>query len=87
MAWMIRYDRLDDDQKDFVDNEINKRGNVWIKGFAGSGKSVMLIHALRKKMDSNPNAKVYCDFYQVHYSDIYNQHLQLYILKMLQLKN
>ncbi|WP_029035870.1 3'-5' exonuclease [Salinimicrobium xinjiangense] len=58
MAWMIKYDKLDDDQKDFVDNEINTRGNIWIKGFAGSGKSVMLIHALRKKMNSNPEAKV-----------------------------
>jgi hypothetical protein len=58
MTWMIKYDKLDDDQKDFVDNEINKKGNIWIKGFAGSGKSVMLIHALRKKLDSSPNANV-----------------------------
>src|SRR5690606_7273290 len=58
MAWMIKYDKLDDDQKDFVDTEINKAGNIWIQGFAGSGKSVMLIHALRKKMNSNPNANV-----------------------------
>lgn len=58
MAWMIRYDKLDDDQKDFVDNKINSKGNIWIKGFAGSGKSVMLIHALRKKMTSSPHAKV-----------------------------
>lgn len=55
---MVRYDKLDDDQKDFVDNEINKRGNIWIKGFAGSGKSVMLIHALRKKLNEDPNIKV-----------------------------
>ena len=55
---MVRYDKLDDDQKDFVDKEINKRGNIWIKGFAGSGKSVMLIHALRKKLIENPNANV-----------------------------
>lgn len=58
MAWMIKYDKLDDDQKDFVDKEINNTGNIWIQGFAGSGKSVMLIHALRKKMDKNPNAIV-----------------------------
>ena len=58
MAWMIKYDKLDDDQKDFVDKEINNRGNIWIKGFAGSGKSVMLIHALRKKLDSSPNSNV-----------------------------
>lgn len=55
MGWMVKYDKLDDDQKDFVDKEINKRGNVWIQGFAGSGKSVMLIHALRKKQNENPN--------------------------------
>jgi hypothetical protein len=58
MAWMIKYDKLDDDQKDFVDKEINNKGNIWIQGFAGSGKSVMLIHALRKKMDTNPAANV-----------------------------
>lgn len=58
MGWMIRYDKLDDDQKDFVDTEINNKGNIWIKGFAGSGKSVMLIHALRKKLENTPNLKV-----------------------------
>lgn len=58
MGWMVRYDKLDDDQKNFVDNEINNKGNIWIKGFAGSGKSVMLIHALRKKIKSNPDSKV-----------------------------
>lgn len=58
MGWMIRYDKLDDDQKDFVDTEINNKGNIWIKGFAGSGKSVMLIHALRKKLENTPSLKV-----------------------------
>jgi superfamily I DNA/RNA helicase len=58
MAWMIKYDKLDDDQKDFVDKEINKKGNIWIKGFAGSGKSVMLVHALRKKLEQEPNAEI-----------------------------
>ena len=58
MDWMVKYQKLDDDQKKFVDDEINKNGNIWIKGFAGSGKSVMLIHALRKKINNTPNAKV-----------------------------
>lgn len=58
MSWMVRYDKLDDNQKDFVDIEVNKEGNIWIKGFAGSGKSVMLIHAMRKKLESNPNSKI-----------------------------
>mgnify|MGYP000311811120 CR=1 FL=1 len=58
MEWMVDYAQLDDDQKDFVDSEINKDGNIWIKGFAGSGKSVMLIHALRKKLQESPKSKV-----------------------------
>jgi superfamily I DNA and RNA helicase len=55
MAWMIKYEQLDADQKDFVDNEINKQGNIWIKGFAGSGKSVLILHAVKQKLASNRN--------------------------------
>lgn len=55
---MVEYDKLDNDQKDFVDNEINKQGNIWVKGFAGSGKSVLILHAVRQKLASNPNLKV-----------------------------
>lgn len=58
MAWMIREDQLDPDQQDFIDNEINKNDNIWIKGFAGSGKSVLLVHALKKTLQKKPNAKV-----------------------------
>lgn len=71
MSWMIKYDKLDDDQKDFVDNEINKTGNIWIKGFAGSGKSVMLIHALRKKIEQKPNAKMCIVVYTLSLVDMF----------------
>lgn len=53
--WMVTYDQLDDDQKDFVDTEIDRQGNIWVQGFAGSGKSVMLVHALIKKLKENSN--------------------------------
>jgi superfamily I DNA and RNA helicase len=46
MAWMIREDQLDPDQREFVNVESKKSGNIWVKGFAGSGKSVLLIHSL-----------------------------------------
>ncbi|MFT4757276.1 MAG: hypothetical protein ACI91R_001929, partial [Vicingaceae bacterium] len=58
MAWMKSYDEMDDDQKYFVDNEIDNNGNIWIQGFAGSGKSILLIHALRKKLKDSPDAKM-----------------------------
>jgi superfamily I DNA/RNA helicase len=58
MSWMVRYDNLDEDQRDFVDNEINKEGNIWLQGFAGSGKSIMLIYALERKLKENSKTKV-----------------------------
>jgi superfamily I DNA/RNA helicase len=55
MPWFIPYNRLDIDQKDFVDDVINNK--LFISGFAGTGKSVVLIHKLIKIFDENPDAK------------------------------
>lgn len=56
MAWMIREDQLDPQQKDFVNNEARRDGNIWVKGFAGSGKSVLLVHSLKDILKREPNA-------------------------------
>jgi hypothetical protein len=58
MAWMIREDQLDPDQKDFINVESKKEGNIWVKGFAGSGKSVLLVHSLKNVLKKEPYAKV-----------------------------
>jgi superfamily I DNA/RNA helicase len=58
MAWMIREDQLDPDQREFINVESKKTGNIWVKGFAGSGKSVLLIHSLMSTLQKEPNAKV-----------------------------
>lgn len=55
---MVRYDQLDDDQKRFVDNDIKNEGNIWIQGYAGSGKSILLVHALRSLLKENPRLNV-----------------------------
>jgi superfamily I DNA/RNA helicase len=53
MAWIVPYNKLDEQQKDFIDNmDINRR-NIWIKGFPGSGKSVLLAHTIKKIKASN----------------------------------
>lgn len=50
--------KLDDQQRDFIENvDINQR-NVWIKGFPGSGKSVLLAYTMKKIKKKDPNAKV-----------------------------
>lgn len=58
MAWIIPYNKLDEQQKDFIDNVDIKQKNVWIKGFPGSGKSVLLAHTIRKIKNDSPTAKV-----------------------------
>lgn len=55
---MIREDQLDPEQREFINVESKKTGNIWLKGFAGSGKSVLLIHSLMSTLQKEPNAKV-----------------------------
>ncbi len=58
MAWLIPENMLDDQQREFVENvDINQR-NVWIKGFPGSGKSVLLAYTMKRIKRQTPNAKV-----------------------------
>lgn len=58
MSWIVPENRLDDQQRDFIENVDITRKNVWIKGFPGSGKSVLLAHTIRKIKSSNSTASV-----------------------------
>jgi superfamily I DNA and RNA helicase len=55
--WIVPYNKLDDQQKDFVDNVDFNQKNVWIKGFPGSGKSVLLAHTIAKIKRESPQCK------------------------------
>ncbi|WP_308558954.1 3'-5' exonuclease [uncultured Porphyromonas sp.] len=58
MAWLVPENKLDDQQRDFVENvDINQR-NVWIKGFPGSGKSVLLAYTMKRIKRKDPQASV-----------------------------
>jgi hypothetical protein len=59
MKWMITEDKLGPDQVEVID-EIGKINNkpIWIKGHAGSGKSVLLLHSLADYLVKKPNANV-----------------------------
>jgi AAA domain/UvrD-like helicase C-terminal domain len=47
MPWMPAYADLDEDQVSFVENSFpNTTSNFWLQGFAGSGKTVMMVHTL-----------------------------------------
>lgn len=58
MAWIIPENKLDAQQRDFLDNVDIDRKNVWIKGFAGSGKSILLAYTAKKILVRNSSSKV-----------------------------
>ncbi len=55
---MIPEERLGPDQREVIDNLSANWKNSWIKGHAGSGKSVLLIHLVREYLVRNPRASV-----------------------------
>lgn len=59
MKWMITEDKLGVDQVEVID-EIGKISNkpIWIKGHAGSGKSVLLLHSLADYLVKKPSANI-----------------------------
>lgn len=73
---MIREDQLDPDQREFVNVESKKSGNIWVKGFAGSGKSVLLIHSLKNIIQKEPNAKVVVVVYTHSLIDMFKTGMQ-----------
>lgn len=56
--WWIEEHRLDDEQKDFVYNKDINSKNYWIRGFPGSGKSVLLAYTIKKIRKDKPNADI-----------------------------
>ncbi|GJQ31275.1 MAG: hypothetical protein HBSAPP04_01140 [Ignavibacteriaceae bacterium] len=47
MNWLVPYDRLDNEQRGVLQSfQAQPKKNLWITGYAGSGKSVLLIHIL-----------------------------------------
>ena len=54
MAWIIEENKLDAQQRNFLDNVDINRKNVWIKGFAGSGKSILLAYTAIKASSVQP---------------------------------
>lgn len=58
MPWIIPENKLDTQQRSFLDTVDITRSNVWIKGFAGSGKSVLLVYVAKKILSRNPSSRI-----------------------------
>lgn len=58
-SWFVPTTRLDSEQLGIVsDYKTNSIRNLWISGYAGSGKSVILVHLLILEKEKNPNSDV-----------------------------
>ena len=59
MKWMVSINNLDAVQRRAIENIINNRDtNHWVKGFAGSGKTIVLTHVLERLASMRPTVKV-----------------------------
>ncbi|MDR1037533.1 MAG: UvrD-helicase domain-containing protein [Deltaproteobacteria bacterium] len=57
MSWWVDYSKLSDKQHNII-GEILRKPNTdyWIQGFAGTGKTLILLHVMEKIAELNPSA-------------------------------
>lgn len=53
-TWVVPETKLDPEQRLALKAIINSDENFWIQGFAGSGKSILLVHAMRNLVQREP---------------------------------
>ena len=59
MNWLVPHDRLDNEQRGILQSfQAQPKKSLWITGYAGSGKSVLLIHILITIKERFPSASV-----------------------------
>ena len=59
MKWMVEINDLDAVQARAIENILdNQDKNHWVKGFAGSGKTIVLTHVLKRLATAKPPVKV-----------------------------
>ena len=58
MKWLPGENDLVKEQTDFRNQVWTEKGNVYVSGFPGSGKSVCLLYAVKTIRDKEPNASI-----------------------------
>ena len=59
MKWMVGLDELDVVQRRTIDTIVSHlKSNHWVKGFAGSGKTIVLTHVLKRLLAEQKTLKV-----------------------------
>ena len=58
MNWLIPENELEREQRKILDAVITENSNMYIEGFPGSGKTILLLYAAKKLKDRDPSAKI-----------------------------
>lgn len=58
MKWLVDESLLDKQQREFLEKFLTENDNEQVKGFPGSGKTVLLVYAVQKIREQNPNARI-----------------------------
>lgn len=73
MSWLLPFSKLDSEQRDIINRILaNPRQNFFIKGFAGSGKSILLLYILILAKQQNPALRVCVVGYTKTLVDMFN---------------
>lgn len=73
MNWMVPEFQLDEYQLSVLQSCTNLTGrNHWIQGFAGSGKSVILVHLVQRLLEENPELRICVTLYTHALRDLLN---------------
>ncbi|MBW4512191.1 MAG: AAA family ATPase [Scytonematopsis contorta HA4267-MV1] len=73
MSWLIPYNKLDAEQRDAINLILaNSNRNFFIQGFAGSGKSILLLYILILAKKQNPNLRICVVGYTKSLVDMFN---------------
>lgn len=75
-SWIIRREKLSQEQVDIVDADLSSKHNMWISGFAGSGKSVILVHKAIELLREKPSANIVILVYTQSLVDLFKTGLQ-----------
>jgi superfamily I DNA/RNA helicase len=58
MEWMIALDQFDITQEAILEEVVNETGPHWIEGYAGTGKTIVLTHAVKRLRAKNKHASL-----------------------------
>lgn len=58
MKWYIEFDKTSLKQRSVIDEVCSGQSNYWIRGFAGSGKTLVMTLSMERLLAKNPNSKI-----------------------------